>query len=149
MEFAVDGGAGWRGQVAAWLDRHLGHEVLDPTRFEHDQLNEEQRRLLPQLKRAREFDAIRKLAIKIVRYDVALLLEHSDYVICHWNEDTQLGCGTAGELTIAAMHGKPVHLMLEYPPSRASTWMIGCTTTIHDNWEDLLEAVRKLHGGQS
>ncbi|MBI1289846.1 hypothetical protein GC173_01195 [bacterium] len=137
MEFAHDGGIGWRQEFAGWLAERLGHGVLDPTVFEHDQLSDEERNSIKGLKSQRRFDEVRRLASRIVHYDARLLLEQSDYVVCLWNEATQLGCGTAGEITLACWAGKPVHLLLDYPDERASTWMIGCTTTIHHDWDDL------------
>ncbi len=137
MEFAHDGGIGWRADITRWLSEVLGHRALDPTIFEHDQLTDAERASIKGLKEAGDFDAIRRLAARIVHYDARLLLEQSDYVVCLWNEATQRGCGSAGEITLAAWAGKPVHLLLDYPADRASTWMIGCTTTIHHDWHDL------------
>jgi hypothetical protein len=32
-------------------------------------------------------------------------------------------------------------MLLDYPRTKASTWMIGCTTSIHDNWDSLKQAL--------
>lgn len=144
MEFAQDGGIGWRRDIAEWLDRELGHRVLDPTVLEHDQLSEAERQALPALKSG-QFGTLRPIASRIVRYDLDLVLNHCDYLIVFWNEATQRGCGTAGEITMAAWAGKPVHLILDYPRERASTWMVGCTSSIHGSWNELKEHLKSLH----
>jgi hypothetical protein len=149
MEFAHDGGIGWRAEFTAWVAATLGHRTLDPTIFEHDQLSDEERASIKGLKATRQYDRIRALASRIVHYDARLLLEQSDYVVCLWNEATQLGCGTAGEITLACWADKPVHLLLEYPEDRASTWMIGCTTSMHHDWDDLKQTLIRHYGSQS
>jgi hypothetical protein len=146
MEFALDGGTGWRADLRVWLHERLGHQALDPTILEHDQLTDAERLTIPTLKRERDFDSIRRLANRIVHYDAALVLQQADYVICHWNEATQRGCGTAGELTLAAVARKPVHLLLDYPADQVSTWLVGCTTTIHHDWEELKSNLLTIYG---
>jgi nucleoside 2-deoxyribosyltransferase len=145
MEFAADGGTSWRVDLTRWLAETLGHAALDPTHLEHDQLSEEERLLLPSL-RQRDFDTLRAIARKIIRYDIDLVLNRCDYLIVHWNESTQRGCGTAGEITLAAWAGKPVHLVLDYPREKASTWMVGCTSSIHTDWQDLKKHLLATYG---
>lgn len=145
MEFAEDGGAGWRQQMTEWLADELGHRVLDPTILEHDQLTEAERLEAPLLKKG-DFNKLRTLALRIVKYDLDLVLNQCDYVICHWNEATQRGCGTAGEITLATWAGKPVYLYLDYPVEKASTWMVGCTRSIHLDWESLKEQLKQEYG---
>lgn len=140
MEFAEDGGAGWRREMSLWLARHLGHRTLDPTHFEHDQLSHEQKSRLPLLKR-HDLEELRRLARRIVLYDLEMLLRRADYLICYWTEETQRGCGSAGEITMAAWAGKPVYLVLDYPRERMSTWMAGCTTAIFHDWDGLKQAL--------
>lgn len=140
MEFARDGGVGWRQEMARWLGETLGHGTLDPTCFEHDQLPPEEKDRLPGLKRT-DLAELRRLARGIVLYDLGLLLNQADYVICHWTEETQRGCGSAGEITMAAWAGKPVYLLLDYPREAMSTWMAGCTTGIFEDWESLKSAL--------
>ncbi len=142
MEFARDGGAGWRREITEWLAQHLGHRVLDPTHFEHDQLSEEDKGRLPGLKNG-NLPELRRLARRIVLYDLEMLLERADYVVCYWTEETQRGCGSAGEITMAAWAGKPVYLLLDYPRERMSTWMAGCTTAIFTDWNELKESLRR------
>jgi nucleoside 2-deoxyribosyltransferase len=138
MEFAKDGGIDWRRGLTEWLLQELGHEVLDPTVLEHDQLTEAERDLIPNLRQKR-FDLLRPIARKIVLYDLDLVMNQCDYIVCHWNEATQLGCGTAGEITAAAWKGKSVYMVLDYPREKASTWMVGCTTCIFESWNELKE----------
>ena len=145
MEFAHDGGCGWRADIAHWLQEELGHGVLDPTVLEHDQLDEADRKRIPALKQ-NDLEELRRLALKIVRYDVDLVINKCDYVICLWNESTQLGCGSAGEITVATWTRKPVYMLLDYPREKASTWMIGCTTSIHGSWDDLKETLLRAYG---
>lgn len=146
MEFADDRGVSWRGEMTRWLEEQLGHSSLDPTHLEHDQLSEEEWRELPGLKE-RDLPRLRQLARRIVLYDARLVLEKADYLICYWTEATQRGCGTAGEITLAAWTGKPVHLVLDYPLRSASTWMIGCTSSLHHDFEDLRHELLRRYGG--
>lgn len=145
MEFAHDGGLGWRAEFTNWLNETLGHGVLDPTILEHDQLDEAERIALPSLKQ-KDFGRLRQIARRIVHYDLDLVLNKCDYIVCLWNESTQRGCGSAGEITVATWAGKPVYLLLDYPREQASTWMVGCTTSIHESWDDLKQALVRDFG---
>lgn len=148
MEFAHDGGLGWRSEMTQWLARELGHGTLDPTVLEHDQLTDAERASIVGLKQSNP-DAIRPLARRIVEYDVRLVLEKADYLIVLWDAATQAGCGTAGEITVAAWAGKPVHLLLDFPRSRASTWMIGCTTSLHEDMAGLKAHLKATYGSRN
>lgn len=148
MEFAHDGGINWRKDMTAWLRDTLGHASLDPSALEHDQLSDEDRLLLPALRRT-DLDRLRPIARKIIRYDIGLVLNHCDYLICYWTEATQLGCGTAGEITLATWIDKPVYMILDYPRDKASTWMVGCTASIHSNFDELKSHLIATYGKHS
>lgn len=145
MEFADDRGISWRGEMTRWLADQLGHSALDPTHLEHDQLAPSEWEELPGLK-LRDIARLRQLAHRIVLYDADLVLNKADYLICYWTEATQRGCGTAGEITLAAWKAKPVHMVLDYPLEKASTWMIGCTTSLHHDFEGLRRELLGRYG---
>ncbi len=74
---------------------------------------------------------------KIIDRDLYQLLQKCDAVICLWDEHVIQGAGTHGELTLAYEHQLPVYLVLGMPLEKVSSWIVGCTTEIFQNFEEL------------
>ena len=66
-----------------------------------------------------------------------VLINDIDYIICLWDEYTEKGGGTYGELTVAFEHNIPVYMVTEKLNAEISGWVLGCTTKIFTNFNDL------------
>ena len=52
--------------------------------------------------------------------------------------------GTHGELTLAHHLEKPVHLVLQVPIEEVSSWILGCATEVHADFQALRDRLRGL-----
>jgi nucleoside 2-deoxyribosyltransferase len=126
IEFAQDGGKLWRRKLAPFLAEQLGHRVYDPAEDEKKNLSDEE---------AANFRAIRK----IIAFDLDLIENRADYLICYWDSASGQSGGTAAELTVAHRKGIPVYLVTPLPPEQISGWMLGCTDAVFTTVEELKE----------
>jgi hypothetical protein len=60
-----------------------------------------------------------------------------------WDEYVIQGGGTHGELTLAYQHKLPVYLVLGMPLEKVSSWIVGCTTEIFSNFEEMKQYLIK------
>ena len=140
IEYSPDGGRKWRADLASTL-RELGHEFYDPADDEKKTLDDDE------IGRFREWKAtdLRRFqgaVRKIIDFDLDRLEQHTDYVICLWDEAATKGAGTHGELTVAFRRGIPVHLVLGMPREKVSGWILGCATEVFDDFESLKDFLR-------
>ena len=68
-------------------------------------------------------------------------IQLSDAMILLYDESTRRGAGTLSEAWEAFREGRPVYLVTEFDMSEVPTWLIGETTKIFSDMEDLLEYV--------
>jgi len=162
MENSKNLGAGWRNRLTPKLEL-MGIKVLNPCEFEQEQLKGLKTKMLPEKFRSAEGKIVRpkhwhqlKMAPRdshlykrfkrymqnIIRYDIYVVTECTDFVVCYWNEDTGKGAGTHSELTTAFMNDIPVYVILEDGASFPA-WAQGCTTEIFDNFDDLILRLSK------
>jgi len=160
MEAAKDLGAGWRVGVTEKL-HSMGHETLDPCLFEPDKLKGLHTKRLPdtftnritgetitpthwhQLKLAKEptyFQRFLKYMRLIIKYDIDMLVNHADAVICLWNSETSFGAGTHSELSYSYLNNIPVYCVETHP---MPAWALGCCTQIFKSFEELYEFLDK------
>ena len=140
IEYAPDGGVAWRREMAAFLSGTLGHTVHDPSALAKEHLSAEELENFRHWKTA-DFPRFQETVRKIIRHDLQLVLEHSDYLVCRWCEGTRIGGGTHGELTLAYWHQIPVYLMCEIPVADVSSWILGCATHVYTSWDELRAAL--------
>ncbi len=100
----------------------LGELKADPARFE-------------------EFHSVIR---PIIRRDLRLVLEETDYVIALWDSYVLGGAGTHGEITLAHYFGIPIHLVLGMPRREASGWILGCADEVHESFDALKARLRVL-----
>jgi len=163
MENSKNLGAGWRSKLTPKLEA-MGIKVLNPVEFEQEQLKGLKIKMLPEKFRSVEGKLIRpkhwhqlKMAPRdshlyrrfqrymqnIIRYDMHVVQECTDFVVCYWNENTGKGAGTHSELTTAFMNDIPVYVVLE-KGVQLPGWSHGCATKIYDNFEDLMVKLNKI-----
>jgi len=142
IEAAPDDGKAWRAGIAQFLDAELGWDVFDPSQHEQDFLSAEEQANFRQWKTS-DINKFRPVIKKIIDRDLEQLLEKCDGVICLWDDHVLPGGGTHGELTLAYEHKMPVYLVLGMPMEKVASWIVGCTTEIFSNFEDLKQYLVK------
>lgn len=137
MEYADGEGAGWRNEMQTWLENSLGHSVFNPNvesdRFfatHHPSVN------FRTLK-TENVENYRRIIEKLVEIDCREIAEHSDYVVCFWDEGAAKGAGTKGELTIAKYFRKPVYLVTSFQLHELPGWVLGCVTRSFTSFDEL------------
>nr|VFK64669.1 MAG: hypothetical protein BECKTUN1418D_GA0071000_12791 [Candidatus Kentron sp. TUN] len=120
IEAEKDLGAAWRDALTPFLE-DLDLEVLDPVNSEPMQLKGSDIKRLPEhytdlygekhkpkhwheLKNAAEphlYARFIRHMRNIIKYDIDVVQNKSDFLICYWTETTSRGAGTHSELTYA------------------------------------------------
>jgi hypothetical protein len=137
MEYAADEGRSWREDLELWLERELGWQAFNPNR-ESDRFLAALTPDIP-FRSLKTADPARYLAIvgDIVDIDCREVAERADCVICYWDDGAMRGAGTKGELTIARYFKKPVYLVTTIPFAEIPGWVLGCTTKMFNDFEEL------------
>jgi hypothetical protein len=136
IENAPDGGQQWREEISLFLQQEMGHEVFNPCLEENHLLTPEEFRKFRQWKTT-DLARFRQVVHRIIRTDITMLMERVDYIICLWDEHVLNGGGTQGELTMAFWHQIPIYMVTKVPLSRISSWIIGCTNEIFQDFASL------------
>jgi nucleoside 2-deoxyribosyltransferase len=137
IEYSPDKGKAWRAMIAPILKR-LGHEVYDPTLNELKGLTESEAREFRQWKTS-DLERFRRTVQKIIAYDLDLIEQRCDAIVCYWDQYAGRGAGTQGELTFAHRQGIPVYLVCGMPVEQVSGWLLGCATEVFRSFEELQE----------
>jgi nucleoside 2-deoxyribosyltransferase len=147
IEFAPDGGKGWRTDIARFLQAELGLSVFDPCVNEVALLTEDEKDNFREWKRT---DRQRFLPVirRIIDHDLDNVLHHTLFIVCLWDEHAMRGTGTAGELTVAYRHGIPVYMVLGMSANAVSSWAAGCATEVFSDFEELKRFLRAAAGGR-
>ena len=137
MEYADGEGVNWRKEMQEWLETTFNHSVFNPnvesdkffaTRYPNIDFRE--------IKKS-NLDLYQEIVRRLVDIDCNEIANHSDYVICFWDDGAVKGAGTKGELTMAKFFKKPVYLVTSFPHFDIPGWVLGCTTEIFPNFEQL------------
>ena len=136
IEFSHDLGKSWRRELRAFLETALGHQVYDPAEDEKKNLSEEESANFRQWK-SKDFNRFRSVVRKIIDFDLDLIENHVDYVICFWTKQSAMGGGTAAELTLAYRKKIPVYLVTEVPYEAMSGWVLSCAEQVFQDFESL------------
>ena len=137
IEYAADGGRLWRRKLAPYLRAELGHRVYDPAEDEKKNLTDEEAAHFREWKSS-DVERFRRVVRKIIAFDLDIVENQADYVVCHWDAQAKSG-GTSAELTIAHRKGIPVYLVSALPPKEISGWMLGCSDQLFSSIEELKE----------
>ena len=82
IEFAADGGKMWRRKLTPFLTDQLGHRVYDPAEDERKSLSDEEMAHFREWKTT-DVERFRRALRKIIHFDLDLIENKADYVICH------------------------------------------------------------------
>lgn len=138
IEFAQDGGRLWRRKLTPFLRDQLGHRVYDPAEDEKKNLTDEERANFRGWK-TQDVDRYRRVIRKIIAFDLDLIENKADYLVCYWDADAAQSGGTPAELTVAHRKGIPVFLVTPLELGAVSGWMLGCADQVFATVEDLKE----------
>jgi hypothetical protein len=138
IEFAEDGGRLWRRKLSPFLRDQLGHRVYDPAEDERKNLTGEEAAHFRDWKTT-DLERFRRVVRKIIAFDLELIENKADYVVCYWDAEASQSGGTPAELTIAHRKGIPVYLVTSLPVEKVSGWMLGCSDQVFTSVESLKE----------
>lgn len=145
IEFAADGGKLWRAKLTPFLRNDLGHRVYDPAEDEKKNLSEEEAAHFREWKSA-DPDRFRRTVRKIIAFDLDLIENKADYLICLWDNASSQSGGTSAEMTAALRKGIPVYLVTSVPPEQISGWMLACADQVFTSVEDLKKFLATRYG---
>jgi len=140
IEYAPDHGTAWRAAVTPFLES-LGHTVYDPARDEKKNLSDEERLHFRQWK-ITDMPRFQETIRKIIAYDLDHIELKTDFLLCYWDQYAQRGAGTQAELTIAHRLGLPVYLVLGMPVAQVSGWILGCSSQVFQDFEELKKFIQ-------
>ncbi len=136
IENAPDNGREWRDMLTPFFEGTLNHEVFNPCIEENHALSAEEFLEFRNWKSS-DLPRFRKTVRKIIDTDLGILAGKTDYLVCLWDEHVLKGAGTHGELTLAYYLNLPVYMVSTLPRNEMSSWILGCTTQVFDQFEDL------------
>ena len=136
IENAPDNGSAWRLELSDFLVKQLQHRVFNPCLEESHVLNQEEFHSFRKWKTT-DIKRFREVVHKIIKKDLTKIIDEVDYIICLWDKHVLGGGGTHGELTMAHWYKKPVYLVTDMPLKNISSWIIGCSTEIFFNFDQL------------
>jgi len=134
IEYAPDKGQQWRAELTPFLVEH-GYNVIDPSITEAT-LRSDYRDL-----KVTDIDTYRQITQdEIIWPDLKRIDSCKDtdgFLIVHWDEYVRIGGGTHGEITYSFAKGIPIYLVESLPREQISGWILGCTTKVFNNFEEL------------
>lgn len=136
IEFADGGGKLWRQKLTPFIRDQLGHRVYDPAQDEKKNLTDEEMAHFREWKLT-DLERFRRVVRKIIHFDLDLIENKADYVVCFWGDASALSGGTPAELTVAYRKGIPVYLVTPLPHEQISGWMLACSDQIFSSIDDL------------
>ena len=148
IEFAPDQGKLWRRKIRPFLEEELRHSVYDPAADEKKDLTEDEIAHFREWKET-DVERYRRAVRKIINYDMDIIENKADYLICFWDNAAGQGGGTPAEMTAAYRKGIPVYLVTEQPLSLISGWMLACADRIFRSLEELKAHFQETYGRQA
>jgi nucleoside 2-deoxyribosyltransferase len=147
IEFAPDGGKLWRRKLMPFLHNDLGHRVYDPAEDEKKNLTDEEAAHFRDWKES-DVERFRRVVRKIIQYDLDIVENKADYVICCLGGDGAAlsSGGTSAELTFACRRGIPVYLVTDAPLGEISGWMLACADRVFANVDELKKFLLERYG---
>ncbi len=148
MEFAENYGADWRDEISIWLNKKLNQTSFNPVKASEEFLTSKYRGVDFRSTKVNDFAKHQEIARKIVNLDCEEIILRCDYIICYYDESAQRGAGTKGELTIAAIFGKPVYFVSGMELEKIPSWVLGCADEIFSNFDSLKSFLLKKFSTQ-
>lgn len=144
IEHAPDLGRKWRENLGSFLEEELAHDYYNPLKEEAKYLTQEEMETFRGLK-VTDINRYKIILRKLINGDLNELINGIDYIICYWDEYTEKGGGTYGEITVAFEHNIPVYMVTEKLNAEISGWVLGCTTEMFTNFNDLKKFLKEKY----
>jgi hypothetical protein len=143
MENKKNLGKAWREWLTTELEKQR-HDAINPVKLEICQ--EEQGAVpiqtrLTQLKLDGKLDEVRDLVRRTLFRKDMFAIQLADAIIVYYDESVRKGAGTISESWESFREGRPVYLVTDFPIKEIPTWLIGITTAIFEDFDQLLEYV--------
>ena len=140
IEYKKNLGMAWREWFTAELEKRH-HDAINPIKleiFEDEESDVPVQVRATELKNAGKLEDCRRLVRKsLFRKDI-FAIQLADAIVVLYDEAVQQGAGTLAESWEAFREGIPVYLVTEFPMSKVPTWLIGETTQIFPDFDELL-----------
>lgn len=133
---AEDGGKLWRRKLAPFLREHLGHRVYDTTEDAMTSLTEDEAANY-RAWQTTDLDRFRRVVRRIIAFNLELIENRADYVICYLEPAATHDSATPAALTAAYRKGIPVYLVTPLPVEAVDGWVLGCSDQVFATIEDL------------
>src|SRR5260370_42136983 len=140
IEFSHDQGKGWRKTVRVFMEDVLGHEVYDPAEDEKKNLSDEESANF-RLWKTSNFERYREAVRKIIDFDLDLIENRVDYIVCFWSKQSAMGGGTPAELTAAYRKQIPVYMVTEMPYEDVRGWVLIWADNVYRDFASLTSFV--------
>ena len=138
IDFSHESGTLWRRKLSPFLRDQLGHRVYDPMEDARKVLTDEEIANFRVWQRT-DLDRFRRTVRKLIAFDIGLLENRADYVVCYWDSETASNGATPAGLTAAYRKGIPVYLVTSSPVEEIDAWMLGCSDQVFSSIEGLKE----------
>jgi hypothetical protein len=138
IDFAEEGGKLWRRKLSPFLRDQLGHRVYDPVEDARKILTEEEIANF-RVWQTTDLERFRRVVRKIIAFDIELIENKADYLICYWDTNIASTGGAPAGLTAAYRKGIPVYLVTPLPVEEIDAWMLGCSDQVFSSVEGLKE----------
>ena len=138
IDLADGSGKLWRWKLAPFLRDQLGHRVYDASEDAKKNLTEEEIANF-NIWQTTDLDRFRRVVRRIISFDMNLIENKVDYVICVLDGDIAAASGTSAGLTFAHRKGIPVYLVTSLPIEDVDGWMLGCSDQVFHSIENLKE----------
>lgn len=143
-------GRGWREKMTTDL-QEMGIVCYDPYKkpfiIDVDECEDAQSEILDLVSKKDFDEAARRM--KLIRsYDLALV-DKADFLICYIDPDVHT-CGSYEELFWCNRLKRPIFLIVEGGKSKTPLWLLGTVPHkyIYDNFEDVVEMLRRIDSGE-
>lgn len=138
IDFADEGGKLWRRKLTPYLREQLGHRVYDTIEDARKILTEDEIANFGVWQKT-DLDRFRRVVRKIIAFDIELIENRADYLICYWDAEIASAGGTPAGLTAAYRKGIPVYLVTSLAVEEIDAWMLGCSDQVFSSIESLKE----------
>ncbi len=144
MEHKKNLGEAWRDFLTTTL-KPLNISTINPITLETSEeacagfLSIQDR--LTQLKAERKFSEVRSLSREVLFPKDMLGIQRADATVLYYDKSVQKGAGTLSEAWESFREGRPVYLVTDFDIQNIPAWLIGETTQIFHNFEELIEYI--------
>jgi hypothetical protein len=142
IEYSPDHGRAWRAALTPLLES-FGHQVYDPALDEKKNLTDDEVDHFRAWKRT-DLARFQVTVRKIIDYDLDIIANRTDFIVCLWDEYAQRGAGTQAELTFAYRMRIPVYLVVAVPINDVSGWVLGCGTEVFGSIEEFQRELPRI-----